>query len=37
VKDIEVVGGSCEVGLHIESQPKEWMNADLFTFEKDAE
>jgi hypothetical protein len=37
VKGIEVVGGSCEVGLRVESQKTEWMNADLFTFEKDAE
>ena len=37
VKGVEVVGGSCEVGLRVESQKTEWMNADLFTFEKDAE
>jgi hypothetical protein len=37
VKDIEVVGGSCEVGVHVESMATQWMNADLFTFEKDAE
>ena len=34
---IEVVGGSCEVGVHIESTATQWMNADQFTFEKDAE
>lgn len=37
VKGIEVVGGSCEVGVHIESMATQWMNADLFSFEKDAE
>jgi hypothetical protein len=37
VKGIEVVGGSCEVGLHVESTARQWMNADLFTFEKDAD
>lgn len=37
VKGIEVVGGSCEVGLHVESMATQWMNADLFTFKKDAE
>lgn len=37
LKGIEVVGGNCEVGLHIESMATQWMNADLFTFEKEAE
>ena len=37
IKGIEVVGGSCEVGLRIESTPLQWMNADLFTFTKDVE
>lgn len=31
---IEVVGGSCEVGLSIESNPGNWMNADLFSLQK---
>jgi hypothetical protein len=35
LKGIEVVGGACEVGVHIESMATQWMNADLFTFEKD--
>jgi len=34
VADIEVVGGSCEVGLSIDSNPINWLNADLFSFEK---
>jgi hypothetical protein len=37
LKGIEVVGGSCEVGIRVESQKTEWMNADLFSFEKDPE
>jgi hypothetical protein len=37
VKGIEVVGGSCEVGVHVESMATQWMNADLFTFKKDVE
>lgn len=34
---IEVSGGSCEVGLHIESTAENWLNADLFSFEKEPE
>ena len=30
---IEVVGGACEVGLRIDSNPNNWLNADLFSFE----
>ncbi len=37
VKGIEVVGGSCDVGLSIDSNPTNWLNADLFTFEKTSE
>jgi hypothetical protein len=37
VAGIEVVGGSCDVGLSIDSNPANWLNADLFTFEKEAE
>lgn len=37
VTGIEVVGGSCEVGLSIDSNPTNWLNADLFTFEKEVE
>ncbi|MDF3065381.1 MAG: ganB [Polyangiaceae bacterium] len=35
VEGIEVKGGSCTVGLRIESTPPHWLNADLFTFEPD--
>src|ERR1041384_4748075 len=34
---IEVTGGSCDVGLSIGANPANWLNADLFTFEKEAE
>jgi len=34
---IEVSGGSCEVGLSIEATAENWLNADLFSFEKDPE
>jgi hypothetical protein len=37
VAGIEVSGGSCEVGLSIDSNQENWLNADLFTFEKDSE
>jgi hypothetical protein len=37
VAGIEVVGGSCEVGLELDSLQENWLNADLFTFEKDSE
>ena len=30
---IEVVGGSCEVGLHVEGAANAWMNADMFSLE----
>ncbi len=30
--DIEVVGGHCEVGLDIDSNPEGWLNADMFSF-----
>jgi len=32
---IEVSGGSCEVGLSIESNPNNWLNADDFSLVKD--
>ena len=32
---IVVSGGSCVVGLHIQNIALDWMNADMFTFEKD--
>jgi hypothetical protein len=35
VTGIEVVGGSCEVGIAIDSKPTNWLNADLFTFQKE--
>jgi hypothetical protein len=35
VKGIEVKGGECTVGLHIDSQANAWLNADLFSFEPD--
>jgi hypothetical protein len=37
VTGIEVVGGSCDVGLRIDSNPVNWLNADLFSLEKAAE
>lgn len=37
VTGIEVVGGSCDVGLSLDANPANWLNADLFTFEKEAE
>jgi hypothetical protein len=36
ITGIEVVGGSCEVGIAIDSNPQNWLNADLFSFEKEA-
>jgi hypothetical protein len=35
VKGIEVKGGSCTVGVLVDSQANAWLNADLFTFEPD--
>lgn len=35
--DIEVVGGSCLVGLAIDSNATNWLNADFFSFEKQEE
>jgi hypothetical protein len=35
VTGIEVVGGSCEVGIAIDSKATNWLNADLFTFQKE--
>lgn len=32
ITDIEVVGGHCEVGLEIDSNPGGWLNADMFSF-----
>lgn len=32
---IEVKGGSCTVGVRIDSNKTNWLNADLFTFEPD--
>lgn len=37
VTGIEVIGGSCEVGLSIDSNPTNWLNADFFSFEKEGE
>lgn len=37
VTGIEVSGGSCEVGIGVDSNPENWLNADLFTFEKEPE
>lgn len=37
VTGIEVSGGSCEVGLGLDSQQENWLNADLFSFEKETE
>lgn len=34
---IAVSGGSCEVGLRIDSSAENWLNADLFSFEKEPE
>jgi len=30
---IEVAGGSCEVGIHVDSNATNWMDADLFSLE----
>lgn len=35
VEGIEVKGGKCTVGLRIDSNPNNWLNADLFTFVPD--
>ncbi|RYZ09882.1 MAG: hypothetical protein EOO73_03095 [Myxococcales bacterium] len=35
LEGIEVKGGSCTVGLYIDSNKLNWLNADLFTFELD--
>jgi hypothetical protein len=35
VVGITVTGGSCEVGLSIDSNASNWLNADLFSFEPD--
>lgn len=32
---IEVVGGHCEVGFMVDSNPQGWLNADMFSFERD--
>lgn len=32
---IEVVGGHCEVGFMLDSNPEDWLNADMFSFEMD--
>jgi hypothetical protein len=37
VKGIEVVGGSCQVGMSMQSNPGNWLNADLFTFEREVQ
>jgi hypothetical protein len=34
VSGIEVKGGSCTVGVRIDSNAQDWLNADLFTFER---
>ncbi|HEX6276194.1 MAG TPA: hypothetical protein VFZ53_24300 [Polyangiaceae bacterium] len=33
MEGIEVVGGSCEVGLYVDGSVNSWMNADNFAFE----
>lgn len=35
VKGIVVKGGECTVGVRIDSNPSNWLNADLFSFEPD--
>jgi hypothetical protein len=35
VSPIEVKGGKCTVGVHVDSNAKDWFNADLFSFEPD--
>ncbi len=32
---IEVLGGHCEVGFTVDSNPTDWLNADMFSFEMD--
>lgn len=32
---IDVVGGGCEVGFFVDSNPANWLNADAFSFEQD--
>ncbi len=32
---IDVVGGKCEVGFFVSSNPENWLNTDAFSFEKD--
>lgn len=33
--DIEVKGGSCEVGITVEGGPNDWLNADLFALTRE--
>lgn len=35
LEGIEVEGGSCTIGVRIDSNKSNWLNADLFTFEPD--
>lgn len=35
IEGIDVKGGSCTVGVRIDSNAMDWLNADLFTFELD--
>jgi hypothetical protein len=34
LEGIEVEGGTCEVGINIEAKAADWVNVDLFSFEK---
>ena len=34
---IEVVGGSCDVGFFVDANPNNWLNTDLFSFERTSE
>lgn len=37
INNVEVVGGTCEVGVRIIGAPNDYLNADLFTFELNPE
>lgn len=30
--EVEIAGGRCEVGLHVDANSENWLNADLFSF-----
>lgn len=34
LEGIEVTGGSCEIGINIDAKAADWVNVDLFSFEK---